>query len=153
MICLLYYSIFFSSFIFPRIQQIQLLGRNLKGDEHNMLWSQIESEIHLHRHKTVIRACRGRQAGAASNNKKVPSPPKPEITENDNVASVGRKKRGIGEPRLVKLHRDKNEGLGISITVIFVTIIQSVISVVSTKDAIIFPFLKLAPRLHPQKRI
>lgn len=78
-----------------------------------MLWNQIESEIHLHRHKTVIRACRGRQ----DHTKKMGAPPKPEIKSSDNIASVGRKKRGIGEPRLVKMHREKNEGLGISITV------------------------------------
>ncbi|VDM81795.1 unnamed protein product [Strongylus vulgaris] len=41
-----------------RIQQIQLLGRNMRGVEHDRLWNQLEAEIHLHRHKTVIRACR-----------------------------------------------------------------------------------------------
>ena len=45
---------------FFRIQQIQLLGRDMKGSEHDKLWNQLEAEIHLHRHKTVIRACRGR---------------------------------------------------------------------------------------------
>ena len=48
-----------------RIQQIQLLGRDLRGSEHDKLWNQLEAEIHLHRHKTVIRACRGR--GSAAN--------------------------------------------------------------------------------------
>jgi hypothetical protein len=43
-----------------RIQQIQLLGRDLRGADHENLWNQLEAEIHLHRHKTVIRACRGR---------------------------------------------------------------------------------------------
>ncbi|XP_066930406.1 Golgi-associated PDZ and coiled-coil motif-containing protein-like [Clytia hemisphaerica] len=97
-----------------RIQQIQLLGRNLKSEEHNLLWNQIESEIHLHRHKTVIRACRGRPGV----NNKVTSkvPPREEINEDDDVASVQRKKRGIGEARLVKMRREKHEGLGISIT-------------------------------------
>ena len=32
----------------------------MKGVEHDKLWNQLEAEIHLHRHKTVIRACRGR---------------------------------------------------------------------------------------------
>ncbi|KAH9381148.1 hypothetical protein HPB48_020805 [Haemaphysalis longicornis] len=45
-----------------RIQQIQLLGRDLNPTEHDRLWNQLESEIHLHRHKAVIRACRGRSA-------------------------------------------------------------------------------------------
>lgn len=34
-----------------RIQQIQLLGRDLRGAEHDRLWNQLEAEIHLHRHK------------------------------------------------------------------------------------------------------
>jgi hypothetical protein len=32
----------------------------MRGAEHDKLWNQLEAEIHLHRHKTVIRACRGR---------------------------------------------------------------------------------------------
>ena len=54
-----------------RIQQIQLLGRDMKGAEHDKLWNQLEAEIHLHRHKTVIRACRGR----SSRKKRLPIPP------------------------------------------------------------------------------
>ena len=53
-----------------RIQQIQLLGRDMKGAEHDKLWNQLEAEIHLHRHKTVIRACRGR----AHRKKRLPIP-------------------------------------------------------------------------------
>jgi hypothetical protein len=30
----------------------------MRGAELDRLWNQLESEIHLHRHKTVIRACR-----------------------------------------------------------------------------------------------
>ena len=48
-------------FCLKRIQQIQLLGRDLRGPNHENLWNQLEAEIHLHRHKTVIRACRGRE--------------------------------------------------------------------------------------------
>jgi len=40
-----------------RIQQIQLLGREIKNNDYERLWNQLEAEIHLHRHKTVIRAC------------------------------------------------------------------------------------------------
>jgi hypothetical protein len=54
-----------------RIQQIQLLGRDMKGAEHDKLWNQLEAEIHLHRHKTVIRACRGR----TPNRRRLPIPP------------------------------------------------------------------------------
>lgn len=43
----------------------------MRGAEHDKLWNQLEAEIHLHRHKTVIRACRGR----ANRKKKLLSPP------------------------------------------------------------------------------
>ena len=33
-------------------------GRDIRGDEYEQVWNQLEAEIHLHRHKTVIRACR-----------------------------------------------------------------------------------------------
>ena len=85
----------------------------MKGSEHDALWNQIEAEIHLHRHKTVIRACRGRKKPHET----PPAPPPPELQEDDDSAMVARKKRGIGDPRIIKLHRDRSEGLGISITV------------------------------------
>lgn len=103
-------------FVF-RIQQIQLLGRDMRGSEHDQLWNQIEAEIHLHRHKTVIRACRGRK----DPNNKTPAPPPPPqaeaVGEEEDAESKARKRRGIGEPRTVVIHKDKTEGLGISITV------------------------------------
>ncbi|VDN20035.1 unnamed protein product [Dibothriocephalus latus] len=43
-----------------RIQQIQLVCQKMDGPEYERLWNTLESEILLHRHKTVIRACRGR---------------------------------------------------------------------------------------------
>ena len=64
-------------FVFGRIQQIQLLGRDMRGSEHDQLWNQIEAEIHLHRHKTVIRACRGRK----DPNNKTPAPPPPSTSK------------------------------------------------------------------------
>lgn len=42
----------------------------MRGAEHDKLWNQLEAEIHLHRHKTVIRACRGRN----NRKKKLPLP-------------------------------------------------------------------------------
>lgn len=60
----------FESNFVCRIQQIQLLGRDMRGAEHDKLWNQLEAEIHLHRHKTVIRACRGRN----NRKKKLPLP-------------------------------------------------------------------------------
>ncbi|CAK5054085.1 unnamed protein product [Meloidogyne enterolobii] len=71
-----------------RIQQIQLLGRNMRGAQHDRLWNQLEAEIHLNRHKTNPKA----------------SP------------SVYFDKRGVGKTRRIHLHLEDNEGLGISIT-------------------------------------
>ena len=48
-----------SNLLYSRIQQIQLLGRNIKPPNFEKMWHQLEAEIHLHRHKTVIKACRG----------------------------------------------------------------------------------------------
>uniref|UniRef100_A0A914UST3 Golgi-associated PDZ and coiled-coil motif-containing protein n=1 Tax=Plectus sambesii TaxID=2011161 RepID=A0A914UST3_9BILA len=87
-----------------RIQQIQLLGRDMRGSEHDRLWNQLEAEIHLHRHKTVIRACRGR--GKAKN---LPVPP-------GHDRATLRKYKGVGQLRKVKLVKEPHEGLGISIT-------------------------------------
>ncbi|GIY09681.1 golgi-associated PDZ and coiled-coil motif-containing protein [Caerostris darwini] len=88
-----------------RIQQIQLLGRDLKCSDHNRLWEQLEAEIYLHRHKTVIRACRA-QRGLGS---KLLYPP-------GHDYDMLRKKQGVGEIRVVELMKKENEGLGISIT-------------------------------------
>ncbi|VDN58307.1 unnamed protein product [Dracunculus medinensis] len=87
-----------------RIQQIQLLGRDMRGAEHDHLWNQLEAEIHLHRHKTIIRACRGR-----GNSKHLLSPP------HHDYASL-RKYKGVGQVRKIKLIKEQHEGLGISIT-------------------------------------
>ncbi|XP_067676025.1 Golgi-associated PDZ and coiled-coil motif-containing protein-like [Haliotis asinina] len=88
-----------------RIQQIQLLGRDMRGSEHDKLWNQLEAEIHLHRHKTVIRACRGR----SNRKKRLPVPP------GHDFQSLKRK-HGLGEARTIKLTKSADEGLGMSIT-------------------------------------
>lgn len=88
-----------------RVQQIQLLGRDMKGPAHDKLWNQLEAEIHLHRHKTVIRACRGR------NDPKKPLP-SPVGHESDTL----KKTQGVGPIRKVVLSKEDHEGLGISIT-------------------------------------
>ncbi|PAV66800.1 hypothetical protein WR25_10523 isoform B [Diploscapter pachys] len=90
-----------------RIQQIQLLGRNMRGVEHDRLWNQLEAEIHLHRHKTVIRACRGR-----GNTKRLPMPSESMQSSQNGV----RKGNGVGKTRKVILDKTPQEGLGISIT-------------------------------------
>ncbi|CDW55490.1 golgi associated PDZ and coiled coil motif [Trichuris trichiura] len=77
-----------------RIQQIQLLSREMLGAEHDRLWEQIEAEIHCHRHKTVVKACRGRKVRG-----KAP-------TELKRGARL----------RTVKIHRSPDEGLGLSVT-------------------------------------
>jgi len=90
-----------------RIQQIQLLGRDVKDSDHDRLWNQLEAEIHLHRHKTVIRACRGN----CMPGHELAAPP-----QHNSVAL--KKRQGIGNIRFVTVDKDPNEGLGISITVI-----------------------------------
>ncbi|XP_030054406.1 Golgi-associated PDZ and coiled-coil motif-containing protein isoform X2 [Microcaecilia unicolor] len=88
-----------------RVQQIQLLGRDMKGPAHDKLWNQLEAEIHLHRHKTVIRACRGR------NDLKRPLPAPP-----GHDPDCLKKSQGVGPIRKVVLVKEDHEGLGISIT-------------------------------------
>lgn len=90
-----------------RIQQIQLLGRDMKGEEHDKLWNQLEAEIHLHRHKTVIRACRGR-----SNRKKNLSIPPAHVIDFHAL----KRRQGVGDIRKVQLLKEPEEGLGMSIT-------------------------------------
>ncbi|KAJ8009042.1 hypothetical protein DPEC_G00084730 [Dallia pectoralis] len=88
-----------------RVQQIQLLGRDMKGPAHDKLWNQLEAEIHLHRHKTVIRACRGRN-----------DPKKPLLSPAGHETDVLKKTQGVGPIRKVVLAKEDHEGLGISIT-------------------------------------
>ncbi|KAK5609578.1 hypothetical protein CRENBAI_004451 [Crenichthys baileyi] len=88
-----------------RVQQIQLLGRDMKGPAHDKLWNQLEAEIHLHRHKTVIRACRGRS-----------DPKKPLPSPVGHDPDTMKKTQGVGPIRKVVLLKEDHEGLGISIT-------------------------------------
>ncbi|XP_020352090.1 Golgi-associated PDZ and coiled-coil motif-containing protein isoform X1 [Oncorhynchus tshawytscha] len=88
-----------------RVQQIQLLGRDMKGPAHDKLWNQLEAEIHLHRHKTVIRACRGRN-----------DPKKPLESPVGHETDILKKTQGVGPIRKVVLAKEDHEGLGISIT-------------------------------------
>ncbi|XP_037100147.1 Golgi-associated PDZ and coiled-coil motif-containing protein isoform X2 [Syngnathus acus] len=88
-----------------RVQQIQLLGRDMKGPAHDKLWNQLEAEIHLHRHKTVIRACKGRN-----------DPKKPLPSPVGHDPDLLKKTQGVGPIRKVSLVKEDHEGLGISIT-------------------------------------
>ncbi|XP_045116173.1 Golgi-associated PDZ and coiled-coil motif-containing protein-like isoform X5 [Portunus trituberculatus] len=97
-----------------RIQQIQLLGRDLRGEEHDKLWRQLEAEIHLHRHKTVVRACRSRLTH--------PSQQVPSVPEEERCGVAVANGIGMSQPtkqqqrRIVTLHKAPHEGLGMSIT-------------------------------------
>lgn len=77
-----------------RIQQLQLLTReDMNYDIRTKLWDQLDAEILLQRHKTVIKVMRQQKNHNA---------PPDDIT---------------GRVRSVHLHRDPSKGLGISITV------------------------------------
>jgi hypothetical protein len=127
-----------------RIQQIQLFGKNLKSDQHESLWNQLEAEIHLHRHKTVIKACRkkrgvNQQANRFSTSNETRNETKnvvnslasqpntstphksPVFNDKNNQNTMLNEldvlKESMGEVRVVELRREgTREGLGISIT-------------------------------------
>ncbi|KAF7264501.1 hypothetical protein GWI33_023131 [Rhynchophorus ferrugineus] len=88
-----------------RIQQLQLLGKEMRGEIRDKLWSQLESEILLQRHKTVVRACR-RNSSLNNNQDKCPKPP---IDVNGGTGH-------FGDIRVVVVKRKPEQGLGISIT-------------------------------------
>ena len=98
-----------------RIQQIQLFGKNLKTEEHERLWNQLEAEIHLHRHKTVIQACRNKR----DKHKNAANPNMSNESSNSKQNSQVNKTNShlVGQIRVVELKRSNSkEGLGISIT-------------------------------------
>ncbi len=103
-----------------RIQQIQLFDKNLKIEEHERLWNQLEAEIHLHRHKTVIRACRSKRRNERIkiNEKSPTATSSPLLLKTNNELEALKKNNLIGQIRIVNLVRQSNskEGLGISIT-------------------------------------
>ncbi|XP_066156361.1 uncharacterized protein [Euwallacea fornicatus] len=88
-----------------RIQQLQLLGKEMRGDVRNKLWSQLESEILLQRHKTVVRACRRNSTWNSNHDKCQKS-----IPESSNGPGH------FGDIRVVVVKRKVDQGLGISIT-------------------------------------
>lgn len=78
----------------------------MRGDIRDKLWRQLESEILLQRHKTVVRACR-RNSTVLNGGSKPASVPS--ISE-DNP-------QNFGDVRTVVVKRKAGQGLGISITV------------------------------------
>lgn len=79
----------------------------MRGDLRDKLWRQLESEILLQRHKTVVRACR--RNSMVCNSEKCAQ--KPEID------SINEKTEHFGDIRTVVVKRKPGQGLGISITV------------------------------------
>ncbi|XP_063361451.1 Golgi-associated PDZ and coiled-coil motif-containing protein-like [Cydia amplana] len=77
-----------------RIQQLQLLGRDMRAEVRDSLWAQVEAEILLQRHKTLVRVCRG-LAPCPARPARSPRPPR---------------------PRTVRVRRSPHLGLGISVT-------------------------------------
>jgi hypothetical protein len=76
------------------MQQLQLLTReDMNVDVKNKLWDQLDAEILLQRHKTVIKVMRQQKS---------------HTTPPDNIA---------GRVRNVCLNREPAKGLGISVTV------------------------------------
>jgi hypothetical protein len=122
-------------FIPCRIQQLQLLGREMRGEIRDKLWRQLESEILLHRHKAVIRACRSKGNGAGGDNT---------IRASEPPLHDNRSQQGIDEPRLVTVQRETGEGLGISITVsTCVTLVTSFSSPCSFPQLVLALSIKL----------
>ncbi|CAH0727890.1 unnamed protein product, partial [Brenthis ino] len=77
-----------------RIQQLQLLGSDMRAELRDSLWAQVEAEILLQRHKTLVRVCRGL----------APRAPRPPAAHAPPA------------PRTVRVRRSPHLGLGISVT-------------------------------------
>ncbi|KAK3851598.1 hypothetical protein Pcinc_041766 [Petrolisthes cinctipes] len=117
-----------------RIQQMQLLLQDLRTDEHDKLWKQLDAEIHLHRHKTVVRACRGRlthnnnnlqQQQQQQQSQAVQSSDDTTTTTTATTTTTTTTNNGLiaaASPnthqrrRIITLHKPPQEGLGMSIT-------------------------------------
>lgn len=84
------------------------LGREMRSDVRDKLWRQLESEILLQRHKTVVRECR-RNSNNSESKRSPPKPPPPQPPEMNQTYG--------GELRTVVVKRKQGQGLGISITV------------------------------------
>lgn len=78
----------------------------MRGDIRDKLWRQLESEILLQRHKTVVRACR--RNSSLNSSEKCPKPEPETVTEGTEH---------FGDIRTVIVKRKPDQGLGISITV------------------------------------
>ena len=79
----------------------------MRGDVRDKLWRQLESEILLQRHKTVVKECR-RNSVMNGNEKMCAKPELNILSENGE---------NFGDIRMVIVKRKPGQGLGISITV------------------------------------
>lgn len=119
----------------------------MRTDLRDKLWRQLESEILLHRHKTVIRACRNRphldllrpsRHLAGTNHTNGGKDDHVNNNRNNKTSShIGNGEEEppgmVGEKRLVVVRRQEGQGLGISITV-------SCLQIFSQSDKIFFFF-------------
>lgn len=80
----------------------------MRGDVRDKLWRQLESEILLQRHKTVVRECRRNSVMNNNPDKALAKPEVPALNENGE---------NFGDIRTVVVKRKAGQGLGISITV------------------------------------
>lgn len=78
----------------------------MRGDVRDKLWRQLESEILLQRHKTVVRECRRNSMMGNS-----------EKSFSKLVPSLHEQSQNLGDVRNVIVKRKPGQGLGISITV------------------------------------
>lgn len=85
----------------------------MRGEVRDKLWRQLESEILLQRHKTVVRACR-RNCMLNGSEKSCSKPACPSL-EGESVGENNLEQ--FGEVRTVIVKRKPGQGLGISITV------------------------------------
>lgn len=92
-----------------RIQQLQLLGREIKGALRDKLWRQLEAEILIQRHKTVVRACRNQNYLIMNN---TPAHP---VRSEPTAAEV--QVKDPSEVREIVLEIREPDELGIFITV------------------------------------
>ena len=112
-----------------RIQQIQLFGKNLKAEEHERLWNTLEAEIHLHRHKTVVKACLNKKVKQNPDVMSSQGQEKEHLEQTSNRSNNDSKQSSdtckenkvshkiSSEKRVVNLKRaDNKEPLGLSIT-------------------------------------
>ena len=105
-----------------RVQQLQLVGSNLPRERFDKLWSELNAEIEVQRHKAVIRTKKSQTNPFKA--MRIPLPKKASSTNARQNLIIGRfptskAYSGILEScvRRVVLSKEKGSTLGMSITV------------------------------------